>query len=67
VETQETEEVDPDILLDEPKRTKRQKQKKHRPDLWSDDRFDDETDDEFDTRRRNNRRKREDWYEDWDE
>ena len=69
-QTQESEEVDPDVILAEAKRAKRRKQKKQRPDLWSDDSLDlseEELEDEFDTRRHKSRRKREDWYDVWDE
>lgn len=63
----ELEEVDPDIVLEEPKKVKRSKKKKQRPDLWMDDRIDDEDlDDEFNIRRRKGRRNHDDRF-DWDE
>jgi hypothetical protein len=62
-------EVDPDVILEASKRAKRRKQKKQRPDLWSDDNLDleeEELEDEIERRRKSNR-KREDWYDVWDE
>jgi hypothetical protein len=61
-------ERDPDSVLEEQKRGKRRKQKKRRPELWSDDAVLDEAEEEItDWQLRKKRGRDADWELEWDE